>query len=186
MSIPDLPRSFALVMQFFQLLKLLYRVHTSPKTVVRVANQLLLCDEALERLMNQFFAFVHVVEDLLAEYKEATVNPLICFGDMTNVGYQISVQIHDVERGVGLNAHESGNFILVLNVLKHLRQRQIRKAIGVTGQEPFLAGKMFPDRSEPLPNIGVQSGIGECDIPIVYVASKQFELSSTLRINEIV
>src|SRR5215813_1866618 len=52
----------------------LRRVHRHPETVVRVREQLVLLHESAERLLDELFAFLDVVEDLTAEREEPGVD----------------------------------------------------------------------------------------------------------------
>ena len=51
------------------------RIHGAPEALVLEAQELISLDQPLERRLNQFLAFAHVVEDLRAEHKEAPVDP---------------------------------------------------------------------------------------------------------------
>src|SRR6187549_50131 len=71
---PDFPRRRALGEHLVEVGALLEGVHAGPEAVIRIGVQLALLDEPAERLLHQFFAVLHVIEDAVLEDEEATVD----------------------------------------------------------------------------------------------------------------
>ena len=59
----------------FQLLFVLKGIHAGPETLILVSHKLALCDETLERLLDQVFARLDVSKDVSAENKKASIHP---------------------------------------------------------------------------------------------------------------
>src|SRR5215831_13713908 len=83
-SLPDLPGSIALAVHVRELLVLLEGVH-APEAVVPVSDELLLLDQAMERLLDQLLALFDVVEDLAPEDEEAAVDQEIRVADVSDL-----------------------------------------------------------------------------------------------------
>ena len=79
---PHLPRRPAAGRQRLQVVLVLQGVHRRPEALVRIGDQLAALDQALERLFDELFAVVDVVEDLAAEDEEPAVDPELRAGDV--------------------------------------------------------------------------------------------------------
>src|SRR5206468_12699572 len=123
--LPYFPGRLAPRVQLFELLLVLERVHAAPVTLVLVGQQLLLCDQPLERLLDQLLARLDVVEDFGAEGEEAPVNPDPGLADGPYFTNHVSVARHDVVALGRWDRHEAGDFSPVLETLDVFRQRQV-------------------------------------------------------------
>src|SRR5262249_52739265 len=85
-GLPDLPGRIPGREQLVHPLLLLRRVHRHPEAVVVVGQELPLGEQALEGLEHQLFPFAQVVEDLLAEHEESTVDADPGFHDVVKAG----------------------------------------------------------------------------------------------------
>src|SRR5262249_39980120 len=74
-GLPYLPGTVACLEHLLELLLILERVHRRPESRVLVREELVRSAETPERLLDQVFALLDVVEDLGAEDEVATVDP---------------------------------------------------------------------------------------------------------------
>src|SRR5262249_43714921 len=79
---PDLPGHVAAGVHVVERLLVLEGVQTRPEALVPVGDQLLLADQALERLLHEFFAVLEKVEDLALEDEEPAVDPQVRIADV--------------------------------------------------------------------------------------------------------
>lgn len=77
--IPHLPRRLALI-QFFEALLVLERIHALPEAGVLVCQQSLLLNQPLKWLSYEFFAVQNIPKDFLTHDKESAVDPGIATG----------------------------------------------------------------------------------------------------------
>src|SRR5438477_9690530 len=96
---------------------------------------------------------------------------------MADVADKSAVVILDeVERRVRFNAQEGGGLVLSFEVLDHLRQAQVRKTVRVIGQKNLVVAQEFLHRAKALPDIRVEAGVGEGNIPVLDVVRQQLQL----------
>src|SRR5678815_176631 len=81
-GIPHGPGSSSFPKNLIQLLLFLECVHASPKTIMRKRDQLLILNQAMERLLDQFLAIFHVAKNLTAKNEESPVDPIARFPNM--------------------------------------------------------------------------------------------------------
>lgn len=114
-------------------------VHAGPEARIAVPNELIFGDEALEWLVHQLFAGLHIVKDFLAKSKEAPVDPQIGIDNGLNAGNRaVFTQANYVERLGRLHAEEAGNLVLGIKVLHVGIKIQVGQAIAVVGQEDLF------------------------------------------------
>ena len=69
------PRHFALLHQVFENLFVFQSVHRAPESLVTKRQELVVLNQPLEWRLYEFISVPHVLEDLLAEDKEAAIDP---------------------------------------------------------------------------------------------------------------
>src|SRR6187549_2714489 len=108
--VPDFPWcvAVALVIDVFQLLAILERIHRHPEPIVFVSGQLPGPDQPLEWLTDQLFTAAHVCEDLGAKHKKPTVDPDRRLPNLVNGGDAAAVSDrHQMIAQVWLDADEA-------------------------------------------------------------------------------
>lgn len=86
--LPKFPWSRSRCVEVFQFLPVFERIHTGPKSVVDIREQLLLVHKPLKRFCYQFFIFMNVIEDVPFEDEIPAVDAQIAFIDGTDLGDQ--------------------------------------------------------------------------------------------------
>src|SRR5439155_25187523 len=71
---PDGSRGIAVAENVFQFLPLFEGIHAGPEPLVRMRHQLPFVDEASERILNQFFAILEVIENFAAQDEKAAIH----------------------------------------------------------------------------------------------------------------
>src|SRR4051812_37943398 len=118
--LPKLPRCRAAGRQLLQMLAILKGIHARPEAVILVADQLSLCHQSLEGFNHQLFAFAHVVENLLLENEESTIDPNAAIVNRMNVRHQaLSSVVHrnKVIAKIWTDAHETSNLVLSMEMI---------------------------------------------------------------------
>src|SRR5437762_3153929 len=89
--LPHFPGSLAATVHVVQHLLIFEGIHAAPEPVVAVGKKLLLLDQSLKRLLNQFFATVHEIENLLSQYEESSIHPDIGAAHMPDLSNEIVI-----------------------------------------------------------------------------------------------
>src|SRR5580704_930961 len=84
-GLPHFPRCSATGAKTFQLLFVFESVHACPEPVIGITDQLLLSNQPLEGLDDQFFFVTHVVENLFLEDEKSSVDPDAAIVDGMNL-----------------------------------------------------------------------------------------------------
>ena len=87
-----------------------------------------------------------------------------------NSGNKIAIallQRNQVIAEVGPDAEKAGDLVLFVKVVKLLGKRHVGQAIAVVRQEFLFPFQILLNRLQPLPNIGIDSGVRERDAPIM-------------------
>src|SRR6266487_19887 len=183
---PLRPRGQRLVGQLLQRLVDHQRVHRRPEAGVRVGDQLALLDQPLERLDHQLLTLVEIVEDVPPEDEVAAVDPQPGALDVADAGDQAVLLVDERERVVRLHAQERGDGVAAAKVGDQLVQGRVGQAVAVAGEEDLLAFEVLARRPQPLADVGLQSGVGEGDPPVVDVAGEQLDLAAAVAQHEVV
>src|SRR5882672_530748 len=181
-GLPHFPRGHTAAIQALEMLPVLERVHARPEAIIPVADQLLFFHQPLERLIDKFLFLANVIEDLLFENEEASVDSHRAHADCMDLGHQITVpllQRNHVVAEVRPDAKETGGLALLMEVFQLLRERQIGKAVTIVGQELLFSVEVLLDCLQPLADVGIDSRICKGNLPVLDVAVKQFQLFPT-------
>src|SRR5215472_4328666 len=118
MLVPDLPGSVPLGVEVVEMLLVLEGVHASPEAIVLISDELLFGDEAPEWLVDEFFAFLQVLENIFFENEVAAINAHGALGNIFDIGNQVAaVEGNEVVTEIGADAEEAGNFLVLAEVL---------------------------------------------------------------------
>ena len=124
--------------------------------MVAVRDQLLDTDEPLKGLLDEFLAFLEVVEDLALESEEAAVDPEVSPADTADVPDEGVVAERDrVEALTRTYADEAADLVLAVEVVEVFRQGEIGEPIAVVREEDGIACEIVPDGVETLADVGV-------------------------------
>src|SRR6266446_224057 len=152
-----------------------------------ICGQLLQLDEPLEGLLDELLALLEVIEDLSLEREEAPVDPEVGAPDVADVADEGVVGERDgMEALAGTDAEEAGDLALLAEVLEILRQRKIGEPVAVVGEEGRVVSEIAPHRLEALADVGVQTGVGERDLPLVDVPAVERDVLAPARKLEVV
>src|SRR5690348_11239768 len=111
---PHFPWRFTLRIHLIQSLFILERIHRSIETIIFISDELLLFDQSLEWLPNQFLSRSDIAEDLFLEDKESTIDPNIGLAYVLNfLNIVLSVQRDKVIAQIRLDTDKTSNFVLV-------------------------------------------------------------------------
>ena len=145
-------------------------VHTCPEAIVGVADQLLLGHQPLERLNDELFLITDIIKDFLLKNEKPSIDPQVAVIQGVNSGNKIAIallQRDHVVAEVGPDAEEARNLILFVKVVKLFGKGHVGQAIAVVREEFFFPFKMLLNRLQALTNVGTDSGVRECDSPIL-------------------
>src|SRR5690348_3168066 len=95
-------------------------IHAGPESVISVADQLLLFDEALERLSNEFLFVAHVIENLVFENEESAVDPHRPVVNGVNAGNEAAIFLferHQVIAEIRPYAKKTRDLILLMEMV---------------------------------------------------------------------
>src|ERR1700681_210681 len=187
LSMPDHPGTGTAGIHSIQRDLVLERVHALPEALPAVGHQFAFADQARKRLLDQFVAFLHVVENCRAQYKEAAIDPKWLLRHGPHVRYQASgVGMYGMKTLGAANADKTRDRITFGEFLDIPIQRQIRQPVGIVGQKDRFAFDVLAYSKQTLADVAVQPGINEGDTPLVQIVAVQVNLSSALAHREIV
>src|SRR6267378_2665470 len=187
MRLPHLPRDLTARVEVLEKLLVLERVQARPEAVIGIREQLARGGEAFERLLDQFLARPHPVEDLLAKNEEAAVDPHShVLHVLDTLHAATALYADEVEALCRGHAREASHRILPEENVDHGRQRQIGNTVAVVRKEHLLTLQKGLNRLEPRADVGVEAGVHECDLPVLDVAGEEIDLTAALAHNEIV
>src|SRR6185369_11272574 len=93
------PRHISLLNHILEDLSVFQRVHGTPESLVLICLELIILDQALERLQHQLFTIADVVENLSPEEEESAIDPKVGALRSADVAHAaIRVYIREVER----------------------------------------------------------------------------------------
>jgi hypothetical protein len=110
-GLPNQPRSRAAQIKVFELLFILKRIHARPKPRIRIGDELLISDQALEWFSHQLFSIVEITTDLSPEGKETTVHPRIRRVDVLDALHEIVHHRDYIETLVRLHTEKASRFL---------------------------------------------------------------------------
>src|SRR5580700_7244912 len=116
---PNLPGRASTAIQALQMLLVLKRVHARPEAVMVISDQLLLQNEAIKRLVDEFLAGLHVVEYPAAENEITAVDQHAAIVDGVNSRYEIraaTMERYHVITQVGPYTEKAGNLVIPVKV----------------------------------------------------------------------
>ena len=147
--------------------------------MVAVRDQLLDTDEPLKGLLDEFLAFLEVVEDLALESEEAAVDPEVSPADTADVLDEVVVAERDRMKALTRTyADEAADLVLPVEVVEVFRQREIGEPIAVVREEDGIVPEIVPDGVETLADVGVETCVGECDLPVLDVAAAEPDIEA--------
>src|SRR5581483_2458312 len=180
--IPNLPGRMALRVHIVQRLFVLECVHRRPEAVVFVRQELLLFDQSLERLVEQLLAILYVVEYFSTENEVTSVDPDIGAVHIFNgLDDASGTQRNEVAAEVRADTEKARKFLLAFEAIDLLRQLQVRQAIAVIGEERLFAFEIFPNRQEPLADVGINARVSERDVPVLDVTVEKPQIFAAAR-----
>src|SRR5262245_41962256 len=119
-------------MQLVEFRLVLRGIHRHPEAIVRVREQLVLLHESAERLRDELFAFLDVVEDLAAEGEEPGVDAQTGLNDVLEaLEASAAVERDEVIAQVWLHRDEAADRTTLPERLDLLRQVDVRQAVAV-------------------------------------------------------
>src|SRR5882757_5807817 len=124
------PRYRAFLDEVLEYLLVLQGIHRAPEAFVPEGHELVGFDQALEWRLDEFIAFAHVVEYLLAEDEEAAVDPeigVLAGADALNLPARPHVNQMQAERRP--HRGEAGDLSARAKRLDHFRQIDVGKAV---------------------------------------------------------
>src|SRR4026209_453273 len=112
-ALPHGPRCIRPGVHVVECLLVLERIHRRPEPLIAIPSQPSESDQSLERLLDEFFAVLHGVEDLTLEHEEPAIDQNSGIADVANVPDPVSLtERHDVEALAGADAEEAGDGVL--------------------------------------------------------------------------
>src|SRR5262249_40733274 len=134
------------------------RIHGAPEALVLQAQELVGLDQPLERRLNQFLAFAHVVEDIRAEHKEAPVDPEVGIPARANpVDLAVLRYFDEMQTEGRPHGKKAGDLPALPEGLDHLRQIHIGETVAVIRKEHLLAGDMLAYGPQALADVAPNS-----------------------------
>src|SRR6266849_2872711 len=185
--IPHLPGCLAGPVHLLEELPLLEGVHARPEPVVLVGEQLPGGDQALERLDDELFSRLDVVEHVAAKCKETAVDPHIRLADMAYALHEaVVLEIDEMERPGRFDRDKRAHFAAAPEPVQVAGQGEIRHAVRVVHQERFLSFEVATHRHQPLADIRGETGIDEGDPPVVDIGAQQLDVATAPTQDEVV
>src|SRR6185436_14397346 len=183
---PDPPRGLAAGFHVVELLLVLEGVHAGPEARVSIGQELLLLDQATERLLHELFAGLHRLEDGPLEGEEPTVDPQAGFSGVPNLPDQAPlIHVDDVKRMARAHGQEARGHLAATEMVEIGRQVEIGETVRVVGHEDVVpVVEVTLHRLQALTEIGVQARVDEGDLPIVNVAAEQMDVFAALAEHE--
>src|SRR6266849_2936330 len=178
-GLPHFPRRSAGCTKTLQLLLVFEGVHACPEAVVRIANQLLLCYESVERLDYELLFVVDVLENLLFEGEKSSVDPYIPIINGMNLGDQATVSLvqrNQVIAEVRPNTEKAGDLAVLMKVVQLLGKGHGGKAVAIVRQKFLFPFQILLNRLQALADIGIDPRVRERDAPIMDIAIEQLEV----------
>src|SRR4026208_2291192 len=115
-------------------------VHGRPVAAVTRRPQAFARDQAVERLLDQLFAFLHVFEDVPSPAEEAAVDPGIRSGYRLQAGHHVaSVALHRMKALRWAHRNEAGDRLAPLEFGNVVVEREIAQAVRIVGQKHLFA-----------------------------------------------
>jgi len=143
----------------------------------------------MEGLDHQFLFVPHVLKDLLLEDKKSAVDAHAAVVNGVDPGNQAAIarfQRHQVIAEIRADAQKAGYLVLLVKVLQLLRKRKVGKAVAVVGQKFLFALQILLHHLQAHPDVGIDSGIGEGNAPIVDITVQQFKILGAARQDKVV
>ena len=153
-------------------------IHARPKSVIGIADELLFCNQPLKWLEDELLFGPNEVEDATLENEKTAVNsqaPVVDgadFLDQASVGF---LKRNRVITQVGLHTNKAGSLLVVVEVFELGCEREIGQSIAVVRQKFLFALQILSYRQEALANVGMNTSIGEGNLPVLYVAADELE-----------
>ena len=142
-----------------------------PECIISVANELILFDQPLKRLGNEFLAVFHIPEQLVPKNKISSVDRNIRILYVVHPFYKISIPHRYNMKAEGrLDAQKAAHFFALNEVINHIWQVQVGERIGIVRQENFFAFKVGFNDFQSLPDIGPKTCVNEVYGPVRDVA----------------
>src|SRR6185295_17410213 len=122
-GLPDPPRRVAFAVHPVECDLVLECIHGRPESRMLVRIKLLLLDEALERLFNQFLPRLDEVEYVVPEAKKSTVHPKTRIPHRSDVIHDsVVASSHGVKGLPRLDRKKAGNSVFLLACFRVFRQ----------------------------------------------------------------
>ena len=119
--VPNCPWRRSLAVDIFKFLFFLEGVHTGPEAVVRVRYQFLLGYEAMKWLFHEFFAFLEILKDFLAQREEPPVDPGACLSDVGNLLHgSVGSRLNEMKASPGFYTGKTCYLSVRLHPLDHV------------------------------------------------------------------
>jgi len=184
--IPDLPRCGA-VIQFFQALFVLKRVHALPKSGALVGQEGARFDEALKWRAHQLFAGLDIAEDFIAHDEESTVDPDVSARQRGNIrDHTFRADVDNVKAGGGLHQQQRGDCLGFAKRIDHSGECDIAQPIAIIGKEHFFALEVRLHGFQALADVGVDTGLDKCNRPVIDVTIQEVDFLAALGPDKIV
>src|SRR3989442_1423110 len=186
-GLPYLPRSPTFRVELIELHLVFKRVHGREESLVRIRQQLLLCNQTLEGFNHEFLAIMDIIEDLPTQHKEAAIDPEIGIGDRLDVGdLTVGTQSDRVEAEVRLYGEEASGLAAPLEHIDELGQAHVGEAVAVIREEDLFILEVLLHGKQALPDIGRHAGIHERNIPVMNVAVVKLHSLAAVQEREVV
>ena len=104
----------------------------------------------------------------------------------SDVDLAVVFEVHEVEALRRRHGHERRDLVAGAERVDHVGQLQVGQAVGVVGEEHLLVLDVLAHRHEPLPDVGVQAGVDERDLPVGDVVALELDLLAAVRQREVV
>src|SRR5215471_8783797 len=160
LSLPHHPRTIALGFHAIERYLVLECVHRAPEPGVSVHKKLLLIDQALEGLFDEFLAGLHVLEDFLAQHEVPAIQKKFVVRHRVEACCKaVRRRLNRMEAVPAADTDHTGDHTFGLELRDHPIERHVGKPIGVIGEKNCLVAQMFFRLEEALPDVGVQTSI---------------------------
>src|SRR5437870_4666746 len=121
-GIPHRPWCSSLAENLIQLLLFLESIHAAPKTIMRKGDQLLVLNQTVKGLLDQFLPVFHVAKNLAPKNEKSPVDPVPGFTNMVHALYDtVLIGLDQVKASPRSDTDKTGDFAGTLQCVNHPR-----------------------------------------------------------------
>ncbi len=141
-------------------------------------QQLVVGDQAPERLLDQLLAFTHVVEHAWPHDEEAAVHPHVGFLRGPETLHEAGlVEVHHMQAERRPHGKECRSLAALPEARDQLVHVGVGQAVAVVGEKHLLAFDLLAHGPQPLADIAPQAGIDQRHTPILLGIAEHLDVA---------